>query len=157
MVRAQKPSGQRAAITPLQRHIRELIARYEVKHAMRLSGGELASRVGKSRNLMSQILNDGLIPSGEVVIRIGQALEADDDELRALLIDAMHSKAQSRARDTFWMQQALILTESLHQRVLAFTEYLKSKNQIEDFERWLGGRAKKPKSPRKKGEGTPED
>ncbi len=129
-------------MTLLQRRVKELIDRWEAKNSERLSGGRLATLLGKSRNLLSQIMNDGLIPSGEVLTKLGEVLGADETDQRELMLAAMKTKAQGRARDTFWLSQALDLTEKLHQRVIALTDYLNSTNQLEEFERWLG--LKKP-------------
>ena len=145
------------AVTLLQRRVKELIERWEARKKERLSGGRLAALLGKSRNLLSQIMNDGLIPSGEVLMKLGRVLEADENEQRELVLAAMKTKAQGRARDTFWLQQALDLSEKLHQRVMALTEFLKVTEQLEEFERWAGSRRQGKKKRGQSSEAAEED
>lgn len=124
-------------MTPLQQLFKRLIEQWEAKHGEHMTGGKLAQILGKSRNLLSQIMNDGLVPSGEVLVKLGQVLEAGDDDIRELMISAMKTKALGRARDTFWLAQALELGEILNGRIKAFTQYLKETDQLEEFEQWI--------------------
>jgi transcriptional regulator with XRE-family HTH domain len=136
-------------VTILQRRVRELIERYEAKHSVKLSGGELSARLGKSRNHLSQILNDGLVPSGELLSRLAHVLEASEEDHRELLLCAMKVKAQGRARDTFWLQQALDLLEQLNGKIAVYVDYLQLHQRTQDFEQWaLGRKPAPPKKPR---------
>ncbi|MEZ6196868.1 MAG: helix-turn-helix transcriptional regulator [Planctomycetota bacterium] len=113
-------------MTPLQETVYRLIADYEARNERKLSGRELSAMIGKSRNHLSQIMNDGLVPSGEVLLKLGEALEADEETQRQLVLDAMRTKIGDRARDTFWLRHALELTDSLVERVDGFEEFLSS-------------------------------
>jgi transcriptional regulator with XRE-family HTH domain len=124
-------------VTPLQETVNKLIAEFEAKHERRLSGRELSAMIGKSRNHLSQIMNDGLVPSGEVLLRLGEALEASEELKRQLVLDAMRTKIGDRARDTFWLQHALELTDSLSDRLDSFETFLAQRGMLADFETWL--------------------
>ncbi len=97
--------------------------------------------VGKSQNLLSQIMNDGLVPSGEVLLLLGESLGANEEDRRELVMAAMRVKAESRSRDTFWLQHAIELTDSLVNRVDDMKRFLESNGQMDAFEQWLGVKA----------------
>ena len=128
----------RTRVTRLQAKIRQLISRYNEENDCRLSDRELSAKVGRSQNLMSQIMNDGLVPSGEVLLLIARALGATEDDERELVMAAMRAKVESRSRDTFWLQHALELTDSLVDRVDEMKKFLETQGQLDAFERWLG-------------------
>lgn len=127
----------KAHTTPLQQKVLDLVAAFEAREGRSLSGRELSSMLGKSRNHISQIMNDGLVPSGEVLIKLAQVLGASDEELRDLVLSAMRTKAGGRARDTFWLKQALELTDALMSNVEQYRAFLEQQGQLEEFQRWL--------------------
>lgn len=133
-------------MTPLQEKVQELISSYQERHSVDLSGRELSGLLGKSRNHLSQIMNDGLVPSGEVLVRLGEVLEADDEQKRDLLLCAMRTKASTRARDAFWLEQALELTDGLMDRISSLEKYLRETGQHEEFHNWaVSGKRTRPK------------
>lgn len=95
--------------------------------------------LGKSRNHISQIMNDGLVPSGEVLIQLAGVLGATDDELRELVLSAMRTKAGGRSRDTFWLKQALELTDSLMKHIEQYRAFLEKEGKLDEFQAWLEG------------------
>ncbi len=121
-------------MTPLQRMIEELIAAHERRHGRRLSGRQIADRLGKSRNHLSQIMNDGLVPSGETLFELAEILEAEPDQKDRLVMAAIETKAGARSRDAFWLRKALELLEELGR----MKDFLDEKGQAEAFRRWLG-------------------
>jgi transcriptional regulator with XRE-family HTH domain len=125
-------------LTPLQSKIRKLIHDHNRANDCSLSDRDVSALVGKSQNLLSQIMNDGLVPSGEVLLLLGEALGANEEERRELVMAAMRAKAESRSRDTFWLQHALELTDSLVSRVDEMKRFLESQGQLDAFEQWLG-------------------
>ena len=125
-------------MTTLQTKIRQLIAAYDKANDCRLTDREVSLMIGKSQNLLSQIMNDGLVPSGEVLLLLGEALGAGEEDRRELVMAAMRSKAQSRTRDTFWLKHAIELTDSLVNRVDSMRQFLESQGQMDAFEQWLG-------------------
>ncbi len=125
-------------LTPLQAKIRKLIAEYNGSNDCRLTDRDVSAMVGKSQNLLSQIMNDGLVPSGEVLLLLGESLGASEEDRRELVMAAMRAKAESRSRDTFWLQHAIELTDSLVNRVDEMKRFLESQGQLDAFEQWLG-------------------
>lgn len=127
----------KAHTTPLQNKVRELVAAFEARENRTVSGRELSSMLGKSRNHISQIMNDGLVPSGEVLIKLAEVLGASDEDLRELVLAAMRTKAGGRARDTFWLKQALELTDALMSNIEQYRAFLEQQGQLEAFQKWL--------------------
>lgn len=123
-------------MTPLQKKVFDCVVKYESKHAVSLSGRELSLQLGKSRNHMSQIMNDGLVPSGDALVKFAEHLGCGDKETRDLLLAAMQTKAETRTRDGFWLSHALEFTSGLNDRVDLFIAYLESIGKLKDFERW---------------------
>ena len=134
-------------MTPLQQKIQDLIESYEHRTGMHISGRELSHMLGKSRNHLSQIMNDGLVPSGEVIALMAEVLGAEDEERRDLMIAAMRTKATGRARDTYWLDMALGMVEDTDERVEELEDYIRTKDLAADFEKW----AKRRRSRRRRG------
>ncbi len=120
--------------TPFQNAVRRLIRRYEERHGAKLSGRELSLRVGKSPTHLSQILNDGLIPSGKALLALGRALDAAPSEIRDLLVQAMKTKARGRARDTFWLDAALEMSDELVHEISELRGYLESRGLLSAYD-----------------------
>ncbi|MCB9832708.1 MAG: helix-turn-helix transcriptional regulator [Planctomycetes bacterium] len=121
-------------MTPLQAKVAELITAYERQHGTRLSGREIADRLGKSRNHLSQIMNDGLVPSGEALMSLADVLEASAEDRDDLVMAALRTKAGARSRDSFWLEKALELLDELG----AMKRFLDDQGQAEAFRAWLG-------------------
>jgi transcriptional regulator with XRE-family HTH domain len=135
-------------VTAFQTRINELIAKWEKDTGNKLSGGRLATMLNKSRNLLSQIVNDGLVPSGAVLVELADALGCDEDETTDLLLSAMQTKAATRSRDTFWLREALALVKLIQDRAEHKDEFLREHGLMDAFRKWL---AQKLKNKKKKG------
>ncbi|MCA9323360.1 MAG: helix-turn-helix transcriptional regulator [Planctomycetes bacterium] len=138
-------------MTPLQKQVNDLIARFEEREQRRVSGRELSTMLGKSRNHLSQILNDGLVPSGEVLVQFAKLLGASDEERRELLIAAMQTKVETRSRDSFWLQHALDLTGELMSQLRSHREFVRSIVRESELDAWLAQEAKRAAAEKKEG------
>jgi len=109
---------------------------YEEKVGQRISGRELSLRIGKSRNHISQILNDGLVPSGEVLSALGRHLEADDADMNRLLLSAMRTKVIKRARDSYWLREALEMMSHVGHERNNLRRFIESSGEWEPYVAW---------------------
>ena len=83
----------RTARTPFQL---ELIRHIE-NHASELgstSGRSLSARLGKSSNHLWQILNRGMVPSGEAILDISRLLGLGQAETDGLILAAIETKGR---------------------------------------------------------------
>ncbi|MEE9394645.1 MAG: helix-turn-helix transcriptional regulator [Planctomycetota bacterium] len=124
-------------MTPLQTKVSRLISDFELRQGRRISGRELSSRIGKSRNHLSQILNDGLVPSGEVLMKLAGVLELDKEMRDELVLDAMRTKVVDRARDCFWLEHALDLNDRNVARAGHYDTFLANRGLYDEFVEWL--------------------
>lgn len=139
-----------SSTTPLQTMIGQLIENYEEAYGEALSGRELSSMLGKSRNHLSQIMNDGLIPSGDVLSKLCDVLEATEVERRELMLAAMRTKAQGRARDTFWLKRALEMCDDFQAEIEGLRQYLQKQGKLDDYEKWSKRRQRSKASAKKR-------
>src|SRR5687767_1934700 len=62
------------------------------------SGRSLSARLGKSSNHVWQILNRGMVPSGQAILDIARVLDLSEGETEGLVLKAVETKAQTRSR-----------------------------------------------------------
>ena len=123
-------------MTPLQEKVQYLLDEYAQRTGKPISGRELSARLGKSRNHLSQIMNDGLIPSGEVLVKLAKVLEVGQQEQRRLMLAALHTKAQSRARDSFWLRFSIDLSDDLMAQNEQYEAFLETIGRLREFQEW---------------------
>lgn len=137
-------------MTPFQNRMNDLILRWESESGHRMTGGRLAGMLNKSRNLLSQIVNDGLVPSGAVIVDLSDVLGCDEEETTQLLLAAMQTKAGTRSRDTFWLREALGLVKLIQDRSDKKDEFMKEHGLLDAFKKWLKEKSKGKKKAKKK-------
>ena len=124
-------------MTPLQEMISRLMLAYEKRVGRKVSGREFSTMLGKSRNHISQVLNDGLVPSGDVIVKLGEVLAVDDEERRELMMAAMETKAKGHSHDTFWLREAIAIVNNLTDDLACARDYVESHDLGDAFESWL--------------------
>jgi hypothetical protein len=133
-----QPNPRRAQATPFQALLSDFIQRHSLD-----SGRSLSVKMGKSANHLSQILNDGLIPSGPGVIDMAGFLGLDQDGTDALIRAAIQTKMESRSRDSFWLRESARMLEAREKEVELLTRFLQRIGKYETFLDWrqriLGG------------------
>ena len=129
-----EPLEDEAGRTPFQRalaiHVREYTGRSG------LSGRGLSKAMGKSANHLSQIINDGLIPSGPALLDMTKFLGLDQDETDALIQAALITKMRGRSRDSFWLRESARLIEARDHEIKSMRDFLLRSSLYEDYIRW---------------------
>ncbi|MAB89045.1 MAG: hypothetical protein CMJ90_06270 [Planctomycetes bacterium] len=115
----------------------------------RMSGRKLSGLLGKSANHISQMLNDGFVPSGPAVLEMAGVLKLTDAERDALVRAAMETKASQRSRDNFWINETrrmLAESDAEKERLVSF---LASKGLLDAFVAWSDGQSNRKEQSRK--------
>lgn len=119
--------------TPFQRALVDFIAAYS-KGGEKMSGRRLSELVGKSANHISQMLNDGFVPSGKAILEMAEVLDLAPPQTDHLIRAAMETKASQRSRDSFWINQSTrMLAEAEGERELVMA-FLEREGLVEAFE-----------------------
>ena len=119
--------------TPFQK---ELVARLEAfgNKGERVSGRQLSLLLGKSANHLSQMLNDGLVPSGQTILDMADVMVLSQAEADALIRAAMETKAAQRSRDNFWINQTTRMLRQAETEIQVYRSFLDQSGLIEAFE-----------------------
>jgi hypothetical protein len=134
MAHSDNPGPARAPATPFQALLLEHIQRRTVETGD--SGRSLSLSMGKSANHLSQILNDGLIPSGPGIIDMAAFLGLDQDGTDGLIRAAIRTKMEGRSRDSFWLRESARMLEAKEQEVDSMQRYLHRMGMYESFLDW---------------------
>jgi hypothetical protein len=140
--------------TPFQLELIRLIA----ERGPRLgttSGRELSARLGKSSNHLWQILNRGMVPSGEAILDIARLLELTETETEGLVLKAIETKGQTRSRDHFWIGQVHEMVVRRDAEVALLLGFVEERGLADAFREWRKSRSDRPGRPRKSASQTP--
>lgn len=136
-------TGKQPVSTPFQRELVGILESYGAGKE-RISGRQLSRKLGKSANHLSQMLNDGLVPSGQTILEMCRILDLDEDTRDGLIRAAMETKAQQRSRDNFWINHTTRMLHKLEEQLRLHRAFLEQGSLKASFERFLrqqqGGR-----------------
>jgi hypothetical protein len=128
----RRGDGRHTVKTPFQR---ELVA-----HFQRLAGGEgelsgrqISNILGRSANHVSQMLNDGFVPSGESIVEMAELLKLDRAQTDRLIRAAMETKAAQRSRDNFWIRETLRMLSAAERERKTFEAFLEARDLAGEF------------------------
>ncbi|MAG57755.1 MAG: hypothetical protein CMJ83_15820 [Planctomycetes bacterium] len=139
----QRKSNKKDTVqTPFQRSLVGFIDGYS-KDGQRMSGRKLSQLLGKSANHISQMLNDGFIPSGPAILEMAEVLRLGQDDTDELIRGAMQTKASQRSRDNFWINETNRMLEAMEARHEAYEAFLKKEGLEERFDSYARRRRKK--------------
>ena len=116
--------------TPFQKSLVDCLEGYTAG-PKRMSGRQLSLLLGKSANHISQMLNDGLVPSGQTILEMADVLKLDQAETDVLIRAAMETKANQRSRDNFWINQTNRILKQADAELAQFREFV-SRNGMAD-------------------------
>lgn len=120
--------------SPFQQEIALLIARYEAQKGVRVTGQLLGELTQRSRNHLSNIMNDGLVPSAEAVAVLCRVLEATQSESMAILMAGLRTKSEG-PRQLHWLQESVRLIDQLEDELSAQRRYLEEQGLWEQFQK----------------------
>ena len=123
-------------MTPFQRKVQDLIDACEKREGLGMSGRELSLKLGKSRNHISQIMNDGLIPSGDMLQRLVRTLGGTLEDRRELALHAMRAKSVARTRDTYWLREALAAIADVERRLAWAEDFVATRGLLREYGDW---------------------
>lgn len=136
----QRASNARDTVrTPFQEVLVREIEAYS-NDGQRMSGRRLSQMLGKSGNHISQMLNDGFVPSGPAILEIAEILELDAERTDALIRAAMLTKAGQRSRDQFWINETLRMLDREADKRSMMTEFLTEEGLLGRFIEWKKSR-----------------
>jgi len=133
----RKQNKKRAAETPFQRELVRLLERFG-SQGERISGRQLSLMLGKSANHLSQMLNDGLVPSGQTILDMASVMGLDEAETDRLIRAAMETKALQRSRDSFWIKQTTRMLRRAEEDLATYRSFLEQAGLMEAFESFAG-------------------
>lgn len=90
----------------------------------KVSGRELSSKLGRSSNHLSLMLNDGFVPSGPTIVEMAEVLGLSAEDRDRLLFAAVETKATQRSRDSFWLDYALCRVRAAEAEVARLRDLL---------------------------------
>jgi hypothetical protein len=131
----RRSRARRTARTPFQLELIRLIE----DHAPELgstSGRSLSSRLGKSSNHLWQILNRGMVPSGEAILDISRLLGLDQAETEGLILAAIETKGRTRSRDRFWITRVCEMVSRRDDEMRAALAFLQECGLSQAFSDW---------------------
>jgi len=145
----QRQSNKRDTVqTPFQRVLVHHIESC-TRGGEKMSGRRLSRLLGKSANHISQMLNDGFVPSGPAILDMAGVLELDQAGLDMLIRAAMQTKADQRSRDNFWITETHRMLEEMEDRESVLLEFLKQEGLEEAFADWSTRRRRRRKTSRR--------
>jgi transcriptional regulator with XRE-family HTH domain len=101
------------------------------------SGRALAHVLGRSAGTVSQMLAGTLVPSGDAVLEIAEALRLSADTRDALLRAAIESKVEAKARDGFWLSTALGWERDARSEVDRLKSFLAERGLSDAYADWV--------------------
>ena len=110
----------------------------------RMSGRQLSLILGKSANHISQMLNDGLVPSGQTILEMAEVLELDQGGTDRLIRSAMETKAAQRSRDNFWINQTSRMLRSADDELASCQAFIAEAGLSSAFEQFNERRHRAP-------------
>ena len=119
--------------THFQKQLSRLIARYERANNVRMTGQLLGNLTQRSRNHLSNIMNDGLIPSAEATSALCRTLNATDEEYVAILMAGLRTKSEG-PRKLQWLQEAMAQIDRIQGDLDAHAAFLKGKGLMTEFQ-----------------------
>lgn len=145
----RKRNTKKTVVTPFQKELVAAIDAYN-KDGTRMSGRMLSTLLGKSANHISQILNDGFVPSGPAILDMARVLELDTDGTDVLIRAAMETKASQRSRDSFWITETTRMLKAADAEIGLYEAFLEERGLREDFEAFAAGARKNRSAKRSK-------
>jgi transcriptional regulator with XRE-family HTH domain len=121
--------------TPFQQELSRLIARYEAENNVRMTGTLMGSLTGRSRNHLSNIMNDGLVPSAEATTSLCRKLGATDTEFEAVLMAGLRTKSDG-PRDLQWLKQAVHQIDRIQGVLDGYVCFLQEKGLADEFQQY---------------------
>lgn len=121
-----------------------------------LSGRQLSLLMGRSPNHMSQIVNDGFIPSGQTILEMAEVLHLDRAQTDALIRAALETKVKQRSRDQFWILQTKRMLEASEKEARAVRDFLEAEGLKARFDAFKAKRRRKGRKPAPGGPGNPD-
>jgi hypothetical protein len=143
-----KRRGSRPARTPFQLELIRLIG----NHAPELgstSGRSLSARLGKSSNHLWQILNRGMVPSGEAILDIARLLGLGQAETEGLILAAIETKGRTRTRDRFWITRICEMVSRRDSEMRAVLSFLEECGLSQAFSDWKVSTTRRGVRPKK--------
>jgi hypothetical protein len=128
--------------TPFQKELVSHIESY-VEGEVHMSGRQMSTLLGRSANHVSQMMNDGLVPSGAAILEMAEVLHLDRAATDRLIRAAMETKAGQRSRDNFWIAESLRMIEGFEDEKKAFEEFLDLEGVRKAWESFRAGRLQK--------------
>ncbi len=136
----QRSSNARSTVrTPFQQALVASIESYS-KRGERMSGRKLSGLLGKSANHISQMLNDGFVPSGDAILEMATVLELSPEERDRLIRAAMETKATQRSRDHFWINETWRMLNEADAERSQIRSFLEQRGLTADYEAWASER-----------------
>ena len=133
----QRSSNDRSTVrTPFQQALVLCIEAYS-RNGQGMSGRKLSGLLGKSANHISQMLNDGFVPSGQAILDMARVLELTEAERDRLIRAAMETKAAQRSRDQFWINETSRMLKSADDERDRVRRFLQSKGLTSEYEAWV--------------------
>ena len=118
--------------TPFQEEVSRLIASYEETQKVKMTGRLLGELTHRSRNHLSNIMNDGLVPSAEAVSAMCHVLGATPDAYVAILMAAMRTKSEG-PRKLAWLEEAMTQIDRLQQELSHHAAFIEEKGLMDEF------------------------
>jgi hypothetical protein len=144
----QRASNEKDTVrTPFQVILVRFIEAYS-DGGERMSGRKLSNLLGKSANHISQMLNDGFVPSGPAIVDMASVLKLSESERDGLIRAAMETKASQRSRDNFWINETwrmLAESDAEKERLVSF---LAEQGLLDGFLAWSDNRPKRKEGSR---------
>jgi hypothetical protein len=119
--------------THFQKQLSRLIARYERANNVRMTGQLMGNLTQRSRNHLSNIMNDGLIPSADATSALCRTLNATDEEYIAILMAGLRTKSEG-PRKLQWLQEAMAQIDRIQGDLDAHAAFLKGKGLMTEFQ-----------------------
>lgn len=133
--------------TPFQKVLVGHFERFAHDKGVSLSGRQFSVLFGRSANHISQMLNDGFVPSGETILEMAEKMHLDREGTDQLIRAALETKAGKRSRDHFWINETLRMLKKADADRSDVLAFLKKQGIAEAFEKHLASRS--PKNPRR--------
>jgi len=129
----RKKNSKNPIDTPFQK---ELVTRLEAfgNSGERMSGRQLSLLLGKSANHLSQMLNDGLVPSGQTILDMADVMGLSQEETDNLIRAGMETKAMQRSRDNFWINQTTRMLNRAEDELQIYRSFLDESGLTEAFD-----------------------
>ena len=132
---ALRPARGGSVRTPFQIELIRLIDAHQ-KDLGEASGRALSARLGKSSNHLWQILNRGMVPSGEAILDITRLLGLGQAETEGLILAAIETKGRTRSRDRFWITRVCEMVTRRDAEIRDVRDFLKEFGLSKAFSEW---------------------